>query len=118
MTVTHANGCQGNTQYTAFYDNLWRHERCHAVRAKAQFEAGIDPRTVAEQIVRKDSLLTIEDVVFTTNGLNDVSGQVNKYSKVIDTLQGSTYPIWMFAPSTNTWGITNLPVTDAITTGC
>jgi hypothetical protein len=110
--------CKQNSAYTTFYNNTWRHERCHVVRAIDWFESDFDPRTAGEEIVRTTQFATMDAALWGASGLATISDRVMFWSDAIDTLGETTYNAWKYSPTNAKWWFASLTAKGAISAGC
>jgi hypothetical protein len=110
--------CRNNSGYSLFYNDTWRHERCHMTVAIAKFESLPDAKALGERVVASDSLGAWTTVLIQANGLQDAGFAISSASKQLDSLPGSTYDVWSYTPASMAWQLQSLPVANGIVTGC
>jgi len=86
--------------------------------AIAKLDTIIDPKTIVERVVGKDSGTALSNTWYSPNGLNDASTAVFNESKALDGGAKTSYSVWSFDPSNWSWWSRPLNAADSLASAC
>jgi hypothetical protein len=117
LTTTNVT-CQGNSDYSTFYNGSWRHEDCHMTVAIGVWASVPDAKALGERVVSPDTDYTRSQVLYQGNGYSQAGFSIDSASKLLDYLPATAYHAWWYSPTDSSWVYTPLNARQGLVSGC